>query len=239
LQGDATLVLGDERILLTEMDEAGRIESVPSEFPGPDVRFQHVAIVTRDIAGSFRDLQVVAPTPITRGGPQRLPEASGGATAFKFRDPDGHPLELIEFAEANCPQRWRKLLGGQPTRGIDHAAVSVSHIERSIRFYERMGFEVAARQTNSGPEQARLDGLDRVEVEVVAMKLAGSAGVHLELLGYTTPPAIRPASIPGAGRAGTEDRIAWASARDATVLVDPDGHLHDRLGPDARRRLFA
>ena len=33
-------------------------------------------------------------TTISRNGPEALP---GGVVAFKFRGPDGHPLELIQF----------------------------------------------------------------------------------------------------------------------------------------------
>lgn len=232
LEADALLALGEERIALFTFDGHDEVAQVA----GPDIRFQHVAIVTRDMVDSFRALQVVAPVPITRGGPQRLPAASGGATAFKFRDPDGHPLELIEFTAASCPARWRVPSGGRSTLGIDHAALSVSQVGPSIRFYEDIGFRVAARQINRGPAQAKLDGLDRAEVEVVAMKLPGAPAVHLELLCYTTPPAFRAASFASPGHSTTTDRLAWASAAQSDVLVDPDGHLHHRLGPTAQQR---
>ena len=44
-------------------------------------------------------------TTISTDGPQLLPASSGGVTAYKFRDPEGHPLELIAFP----PGRTRKM----------------------------------------------------------------------------------------------------------------------------------
>ncbi len=40
-------------------------------------------------------------------GPERLPARSGGVSAFKFRDPDGHPLELLAFPPEAVPPIWR------------------------------------------------------------------------------------------------------------------------------------
>ena len=46
-------------------------------------------------------------TPISTSGPQLLPAASGGVSAFKFRDPEGHPLELIAFPPGAVPPQWQ------------------------------------------------------------------------------------------------------------------------------------
>ena len=92
--------------------------------PGDDVRFQHFAIVARDMRAAFERLRNFAGwTRISRGGPRRLPASSGGVTAFKFRDPEGHPIELLHF-----PSRP----GALPT--IDHTAISVYDAEKSIVF---------------------------------------------------------------------------------------------------------
>ena len=229
-------------------------------------RFQHVAVVASDMDRAYGQLQSVAPVPISRGGPQRLPAASGGVRAFKFRDPDGHPLELIEFPAGSGDQRWqaaktRRRAG--PTLGIDHSAISVSDVERSVAYYQQLGFTVGARQRNSGAEQARLDGLDSSEVEVVALLPVDRSGPHLELLGYQTPQPISvPVGKPGVGAQVTRDRLVWQLAEpqapglvavppDAAhatpralsapvagahvgLLVDPDGHLHELVPAPAR-----
>lgn len=234
--GEAVLALGAQRIVLVAR-EAG----VPaaSSVAGPDVRFQHVAIVASDMQAAFERLQTQAPVPISLGGPQRLPAASGGACAFKFRDPDGHPLELIEFPDGKGAACWRvsrRHPDDCPTIGIDHAAISVSNVARSIAFYERLGFKLHARQINRGAEQARLDGLDVHDavVAVVALVAAHESTPHLELLGYRAPEPIRR----DANARAAADHLVWqaqathnamgpdVTRRHPKFVADPDGHLN-------------
>ena len=230
LFADAILALGEERIALYARRG---IENEIPRVPGPDVRFQHAAIVTSDMMAAFERLQVMTADPITIGGPQRLPEASGGATAYKFRDPDGHPLEFIEFAATQCPDRWRDRSGSDNTLGIDHAAISVSQVEQSISFYRELGFSIQTRQTNRGVEQGRLDGLelDHVEVEVVALVPGGSPGVHLELLAYRKPTSSRWPAGHRCSPAASTDLLVWLGAPPRTSFADRDGHRHSILLP--------
>ena len=199
---------GAQVVALQRFEPAGA--PYPEGCTAADAVFQHCAVVTPAIAAAYERLRPFAPVAISRGGPQRLPAASGGATAFKFRDPDGHPLELIEFADRH---------GG----GIDHTAIAVAKAGRSIAFYQqRFGLRLQARQTNTGPEQDRLDGLDGVQVEVVA--LAPEAPTpHLELLAYVQPngranPAPRLTDI-----AATRTVLAVPGG-PAELMQDPDGH---------------
>lgn len=88
-------------------------------------------------------------------GPQTLPEwnrAAAGIRAFYFRDPDGHPLELIEYPTDKGQPRWQ-----QPTErlflGIDHTAIAVTDTERALRFYQdRLGFRIVGESENYGTE---------------------------------------------------------------------------------------
>ncbi len=79
----ATLALGDERIELLAFETPG--EPYPSESHGPDLWFQHFAIVVDDMRQAFGRLCDAGLSPISTDGPQILPSRSGGATAFKFR----------------------------------------------------------------------------------------------------------------------------------------------------------
>lgn len=240
LRGVVVLALGQERI---ELVAASANVRWPAPADAPDVRFQHVAVVASDIERAYHQLQSVAPVSIGRGGPQQLPQAAGGVRAFKFRDPDGHPLEIIEFPAGTGDRRWHAAAvrhADGPTLGIDHSAICVADAERSIAFYAQLGFSVATRQRNVGPEQARLDGLDVSEVEVIALRPpspATSAGPHLELLAYLTPqPTAAQASKAKAGGQVTQDRLVWrladaASGAEPGLLIDPDGHIHELLAP--------
>ena len=97
------LRLGRERIELLEFtDSAGR--PYPPGSTSTDLWFQHMAIVVNDMRHAYQ--RVMANRrfrPISRDGPVRLPDTSGGVTAFKFRDHDGHPLELLAFPEGHAP----------------------------------------------------------------------------------------------------------------------------------------
>lgn len=227
---ETVLSLGAQRIVLVA--DPGR-EAQPVY--GPDLHFQHVAIVAGDMRAAFARLQGFAPVAISRGGPQRLPAASGGACAYKFRDPDGHALELIEFPPGQGAPCWHAAIRPTdgPTLGIDHAAISVSDVERSIVFYERLGFTVQSRQRNRGTEQARLDGLVDAEVEVVALMPSQATTPHLELLGYRVPEPLH-----GRGTANAAaDQLVWQALtehdrsdvgtdRQPMAVADPDGHVH-------------
>jgi catechol 2,3-dioxygenase-like lactoylglutathione lyase family enzyme len=221
-----SLRLGDERILLEEV--VCELGQHPILAEGPDTRFQHAAIVVSDMKAAYDQLQQFAQCAITRGGPQRLPAAANHVTAFKFRDPDGHPLELISFPKGVGNQRWHTGTHDRPTLGIDHFAISVSSIERSIAFYEStFGFAVAAQQVNSGVEQARLDGLDTSVVEVVALKANKVDTPHLELLAYRQPAA---RTYPTSASVRPLDCVVLVPITRSTTQPnqrqgkDPDGH---------------
>ena len=231
VQGGAlrvSLSLGLQVIELLQFDQAGR--PYPKGALASDLVFQHLAIVVKDMAPAYQRLLTVGgSTPISRTGPQRLPKSSGGVTAVKFRDPEGHPLELLSFPNDNVPSIWRKESGGI-FLGIDHSAISVSDTARSIAFYENLGFEVSARTLNQGSTQEMLDNLAGVRVEVTALKLS-NATPHLELLCYraTTHDRVTARSHTDVAttrlilqmRGASNAKAGCASQRNA---VDPDGH---------------
>ena len=154
-----------------------------------------------------------------------MPQSSGGVTAFKFRDPEGHPLELLAFPPGKVPEIWRKPQGAI-FMGIDHTAISVSNIDASTAFYNGLGFDVISRSVNHGPLQERLDAIPDVRVEVVALALT-KPKPHLELLCYHSrlPQAT---SIRANDIAATRTVLAGKKAQNiagiAESLVDPDGH---------------
>ncbi|WP_062013966.1 VOC family protein [Aureimonas sp. AU4] len=212
--GEGAVRLGQERV------EFKRGSGPPASAPSNSVGFQHMAIIVFDMAAAMERLRAVPGwRAISLNGPEHLPEASGCATAFKFRDPDGHPLEFLRFPSGNVPNLWRERPG--LFQGIDHSAVSVRDTDESLRFYGQLGFTVLSRQTNRGAEQARMDGLAGVDpsavaVEVTGLQPPGGAPPHLELLCYRTPGAL--ASVPG------QRTALRLSGGDGIPAHDPDGH---------------
>ena len=213
------LSLGDQILWIDQFEQVGRAYPADSDAASP--WFQHFALVVDDMPGAYGRLHGI--TPISQEGPQQLPGASGGVQAFKFRDPDGHPLELLQFPVGKTPSAWRdrRRLGGQIGLGIDHSAISVADAAASAAFYQALGLATGERTLNEGPAQERLDDLPGVEVAVIPMNPPGGTS-HLELLGYRTPrgqtgPVPRPNDV-------TATRIVWRGPQ-AGLISDPDGHL--------------
>lgn len=217
-----SLRLGEQTIELLAFTRPGA--PYPADIGCDDARFQHIAIVVADVATAYLRLCACGGwTAITRPAPQRLPANSGAVTAFKFRDPEGHPLELIAFPPDNVPPRWREAPHRQgPCLGIDHSAIVVSGTARSVAFYQQvLGFSVVGGSLNRGREQEQLDAVPGAVVEVTALDPGADNPPHLELLCYRSPG--RP---PGAPAAVRSNDIA---ATRLTLEVDDLGALERRL----------
>ena len=229
-----TLSLGDEVVELLQFDRPGR--PYPEGAISSDLSFQHFAIVVMDIHLAYQKLLSMRSwTAISTDGPQRLRAASGSVTAFKFRDPDGHPLELLAFPNGQMPAHWQRRANGKLFLGIDHSAISVSDTAVSIAFYGALGLRVAARSLNAGIEQERLDAVKDPRVEVTALE-PQQASPHIELLSYQS--ILRDAITVFHGADVATTRLVFEAdgplpARDiaAQRLIDPDGHHLVVLAP--------
>ena len=241
--------LGAQEIELVCFDPPGR--PYPTVRAANDRWFQHIAIVVDDIDGAWSRLEALSPFDISTDGPQLLPANTGGVSAFKFRDPDGHPLELLHLPSGVGDDAWHHSEGSKPL-GYDHSAIVVADVERSMRFYQNLlGFRYGGRSLNTGVEQDRLDGLTHCLVDVVALEPAEVATPHLELLCYRQPPCEVPVGDVDANdvestrqvhRVDDLDRLAerlkdagvrfvspgvvtLATGERAAAIRDPDGHM--------------
>jgi catechol 2,3-dioxygenase-like lactoylglutathione lyase family enzyme len=209
------LNVGEQRIELEAFDRKGH--PYPENATAADLCFQHFALVTPDAAAAWDRARAHGATPISIGGPVTLPAFAGSVTAVKFRDPEGHPLEFVQFPTAPESSRRSEWLSG-----IDHSAICVADVGVSRGFYEELGLTVGRPTLNQGPTQVALDGVAKVCVDVVPM--SPQIGTpHLELLRYRSPVGLPAGRLQANDVAAT--RIVWRSNRDA-LLRDPDGHLH-------------
>ena len=208
---DGALHLGGTRLEIAQAPLGAA--PAPDRLPGDNLAFQHFAIATPDIDAAYARLCASSGwRPISRSGPQHLPQREGGAVAFKFRDPEGHPLEMIAF-QVRPPR---------PPH-IDHSAISVSNGDASVAFYRAAGFAFNAAQDNFGPEQDALDDIDGARVRVVS--LHGAKAPNIELLAYRQPQP-RAAPLSPGDILATRLVLAAPSARAPFRLIeDPDGHL--------------
>ncbi len=184
--------LGAEHIELTEF-LAPRGRPAPADSRSNDAWFQHVAIITNDIEQGYlwlrrHNVRQVSP------GPQRLPDwnpSAGGIKAFYFRDPDGHPLEILEFPPDKGAARWHRP-SDDIFLGIDHTAIVVTDTEASLRFYrDVLGLKIVGESENWGAEQERLNDVVRARLRITTLRAASGPGV--ELLEYLVPRTGRPA----------------------------------------------
>jgi catechol 2,3-dioxygenase-like lactoylglutathione lyase family enzyme len=247
------LQLGRETLELTQY-VAPRGRPAPTDARSNDRWFQHVAIVVRDMDRAYqwlRDQRVTHVSP----EPQRLPDwnpNAGGIRAFYFRDPDGHPLELIWFPPGKGDPRWQ-----EPTHrmflGIDHTAIAVGDTTKSLAFYrDRLGLRIVGGSENSGPEQERLNAVRGAHLRITSLRAAGGPGI--EFLEYLAPRTGR--AFPPDERAN--DLVHWRTrliaqddaalesvgARDPVAIPgrelgfargvtvhDPDGHSLEVVEP--------
>jgi catechol 2,3-dioxygenase-like lactoylglutathione lyase family enzyme len=221
--------LGDEQIELTEyLTPRGR--HIPDDSRSNDRWFQHVAIIVSDMDAAYARLRqhhVEHASP----EPQRLPDwnpNAGGIKAFYFKDPDGHPLEILQFPDGKGDVKWH-VRSGRLFLGIDHTAIVVGNTERSLAFYrDLLGLRVAGESTNYGPEQERLNNVFGARLHITGLRAA--AGPGIEFLEYVTPRNGRPASgIQSNDLAHWETTVSTGNSQQAfdrlvtanAVLVSP------------------
>jgi catechol 2,3-dioxygenase-like lactoylglutathione lyase family enzyme len=187
----ARMRLGDEAIELTQyLAPEGR--PVGADWRNHDRWFQHVAIIVSDMDRAYAVLRVNK-VRHSSSGPQRLPDwnaAAGGIRAFYFKDPDGHPLEILQFPPGKGDPKWHAS-GDRLFLGIDHTAIVVADTTASLAFYEgALGLRVAGRAENWGTEQEHLNGVFGAHLRITTLRAGHGPGI--ELLEYVAPSDGRP-----------------------------------------------
>ena len=190
------LKLGEQVVELTQYISPPTGRPIPIPSYSNDEWFEHMAIVVRDMDAAYKilqenNVQQISANPIT------IPESNPGAAgikAVKFRDPEGHDLELIYFPAGKGDPTWQ-----QPTSrlflGLDHTAMTVDSTEKEVAFYrDLLGFDVGGVTFNTGATQQVLDDLFNDTCLVTPM-VPISPPPHIEFLDYKTPPGGRPMPV--------------------------------------------
>lgn len=211
------LKLGDEVIELTEY-LAPRGRPIPPDSRSNDRWFQHIAIIVSDMDRAYRRLREHKVEHASTG-PQRLPDwnkSAGGIRAFYFKDPDGHPLEILEFPLGKGDPKWHRA-AGRLFLGIDHTAIVVGDTDQSLRFYrDVLGLRIAGESENYDTEQEHLNNVFGARLRITALRAA--AGPGIELLEYLAPRDGRPMPLD----AKANDLLHWQTqlvTGDITVLA--------------------
>ena len=183
--------LGDEFLELHEyLAPKGR--PIPVDSRSNDRWFQHVAIIVSDMDRAY---QVLRQNKVEHAssGPQRLPDwnkDAGGIWAFYFKDPDEHPLEILQFPTGKGAEKWHRQ-SDKLFLGIDHTAIVVSNTDASLKFYrDVLGMRVVGESENYGTEQEHLNNVFGARLRITALR--GASGPGIELLEYLSPRDGRP-----------------------------------------------
>lgn len=246
--------LGDEFVELHEyLAPKGR--PIPVDSRSNDVWFQHIAIIVSDMDKAYKLLRQYK-FEHASSGPQRLPDwnkNAGGIWAFYFKDPDGHPVEILQFPADKGPEKWHRP-SDKLFLGIDHTAIVVWNTDASLKFYrDLLGMRVAGESENYGTEQEHLNNVFGAWLRITALRAASGPGI--ELLEYLAPRDGRPfplderandlvhrqtilvaQDVDAAGRNLANAKINFVSSgvvvnqnnqlgfSKALVVRDPDGH---------------
>lgn len=214
----ARMKLGDEFIELTEY-LAPKGKSIPVDSRSNDRWFQHIAIITSDMERAYQLLRQHKVEHASTG-PQRLPDwnkNAGGIKAFYFKDPDGHPVEILQFPEGKGDAKWHRT-SDRLFLGIDHTAIVVNDTEASLKFYrDELGLRVAGESENYGIEQERLNNVFGARLHITGLRAA--RGMGIELLEYLAPRDGRPMPV---------DERANDLVHRQTILVTSDANRAER-----------
>ena len=182
------LALGSEVIELMEFETKLIGRPIPHTSRSNDLWFQHIAIVVSDMDKAYQQVAKHKVEHVSTA-PQTLPDyipAASGISAFYFRDPDDHNLELIYFPKGKGNPKWQNN-EGKVFLGIDHSAIGIEETDASLAFYQDvLGLKVAGNSENYGPEQERLNQVFGARLLITG--LHGTEGFGLEFLDYIAPP---------------------------------------------------
>ena len=226
------LKLGDESIELMQfVGAAGK--PVPTDARSNDLSFQHVAIIVSDMTRAYEVLRqnhvhYISPYPQTL--PEWNPNAAG-IKAFYFQDPDGHPLEVLQFPPGKGDPKWQQA-NGKLFLGIDHTAIAVSNTDASLAFYGKLlGMRVVGESDNYGFEQEHLNDVFGAHLRITSLR--GQSGIGVEFLEYITPRDGRP---PAANASPTDiDHHETVIVVDDLAGLDAQLHAHNFSGVSVKQ----
>jgi catechol 2,3-dioxygenase-like lactoylglutathione lyase family enzyme len=219
------LRLGDESIELTEyLTPKGR--AFPADLRPNDRAFQHIAIIVSDMDTAYERLRQ-RHVEHASTGPLRLPDwnpNAGGITAFYFRDPDRHFLEILHFPAGKGLEKWHRV--DRLFLGLDHTAIVVNDSDETLKLYrDALGMRVAGTSENYDTEQEHLNNVFGARLRITALRAAEGPGI--ELLEYLAP---------SDGRAAAVDTHANDVVHWQTTLITSEP---ERINDLVRLRLFS
>ncbi len=164
---------------------------IPEDSKSNDLWFQHIAIVVPNMQKAFDAIHQKMAVYVSTA-PQTLPDylpAAAGISAFYFRDPDGHNLEVINFPKGKGNPKWQADTS-VIFAGIDHTAIGISNTDAQYKFYKDiLGMNIGGHSENYGTEQEHLNQVFGARLWITGMQ--APKGFGIEFLQYLAPPGGR------------------------------------------------
>lgn len=193
----ATMKIGNETVELMNFSGTAPGRAIPADSRSNDLWFQHIAIVVSDMGKAYQRLKDANVVHVSTA-PQTLPDyipAAAGISAFYFRDPDGHNLELIHFPKGKGNPKWQvqSPISSHPSPflGVDHTAIGIEDTDAGYAFWrDGLGLTVGGHSENFGTEQEHLNQVFGARLYITG--LHSREGFGVEFLDYVAPPGGRP-----------------------------------------------
>jgi catechol 2,3-dioxygenase-like lactoylglutathione lyase family enzyme len=132
------------------------------------------AVGLRAVGFSVESLATVR-TALARGGrdSRLLPPDWSSGPALWTLDPDGVTVEIIE--------------SGSPGPSLSHLRLNCTNLPRSVAWYERIGFQVVAKETSKLTPGRPFGLSEDAELATASLHLAGNPEFRLELVEWVRP----------------------------------------------------
>ena len=230
---------GSLSLTFIKINDRQFLELFPSLEPGAD-RLHHVALETDD-AERMRLYLAARGVKV----PDRVPKGRIGNLNFNITDPDGHTLEIVQYA----PDGWSLRDQGKDlpdTRISDHllhAGILVGNLDAAMHFYgEILGFHDIWRGSSNGQVLSWVnmqvpDGTDYIEFMLYhALPPPDKRGVEHHICLRVPDVAAAQAKLEArpyrAGYTRTLEVHTGINRRRQLNLFDPDGTRSELMEPN-------
>jgi lactoylglutathione lyase len=165
---------GQPRAWIFKINDRQFVEIYPEQEPGSD-RLHHIAIETED-ARAMRDYLAFRGIAV----PARVSADRLGNIGFRFRDPQGHLVQFVQFQPGSRAVRdtGKYLSNARISKRMMHVGIIVTRLEPELKFYmDVLGFREFWRGSSNGTQLSWIN------------LRAPDGDDYIELMLYKTPPA--------------------------------------------------
>ncbi len=229
---------GSLSLTFIKINDSQYIELFPGLDPGAD-RLHHLALHTDDAERmrlylASRGVKV----------PDHVPKGRIGNLNFNITDPDGHTIEIVEYASDgwSLREKGKFMPEERISKHLLHAGILVGNLEAAMRFYgEILGFREIWRGSNNGQTLSWVnlrvpDGGDYIEFMLyrnlpAPEKRGGEHHICLETPDVTSALARLDARPYRNSYARTLEPRTGVNRRRQLNLFDPDGTRAELMEP--------